>query len=41
VAALWTAGASFAPGADADAPDLRRRWQAAVAAVRGFARETQ
>ena len=41
VAALWTAGSGFAPAAAADAGKLRRRWQAAVSAVRGFARETQ
>jgi glycerol kinase len=41
VAALWTAGAGFAPAAEAGAHELRRRWQAAVTAVRGFARETQ
>jgi glycerol kinase len=41
VAALWTAGASFAPVVETDADELRRRWKAAVTAVRGFARETQ
>ena len=41
VAGLWTAGATFAPVQEAGAGDLRRRWQAAVNAVRGFARETQ
>ncbi len=41
VAALWSAGATFSPDADADTGDRRRRWSAAVAAVRGFARETQ
>ncbi len=41
VAGLWTAGATFDPGQAAGAGDLRRRWQAAVDAVRGFARETQ
>jgi glycerol kinase len=41
VAALWTAGAGFTPAVEADADGLRRRWKAAVAAVRGFARETQ
>jgi len=41
VAALWTAGAEFAPTVEADADGLRRRWKAAVDAVRGFARETQ
>jgi glycerol kinase len=41
VAALWSAGASFVPGAGAAPPEARRRWQAAVSAVRGFARETQ
>ena len=41
VASLWTAGASFAPAPEADAGELRRRWQAAVSAVRGFAREAQ
>jgi len=41
VAGLWSAGATFAPAVDADTGDLRRRWSAAVAAVRGFARETQ
>ena len=40
VAALWTAGTSFTPVEEAGAGDLRRRWQAAVNAVRGFARET-
>jgi glycerol kinase len=41
VAALWSAGATFTPGEDAGIGDIRRRWQAAVGAVRGFARETQ
>jgi glycerol kinase len=41
VAALWTAGAGFTPAAEADADERRRRWKAAVTAVRGFARETQ
>jgi glycerol kinase len=41
VAALWTAGATFAPAARADADDARRRWNAAVKAVRTFARETR
>jgi len=41
VAGLWTAGASFTPVQEAGAGELRRRWQAAVNAVRGFARETQ
>jgi glycerol kinase len=41
VASLWTAGTSFAPAAETGAPELRRRWKAAVDAVRGFARETQ
>ncbi len=41
VAALWTAGAGFAPAVETGADDLRRRWKAAVTAVRGFARETQ
>ena len=41
VAALWTAGATFMPTTQAGAGELRRRWQAAVGAVRGFARETQ
>jgi glycerol kinase len=41
VAALWSAGVSFEPAAETGAPELRRRWQAAVTAVRGFARETQ
>ena len=41
VAGLWTAGATFAPAEEAGAGELRRRWQAAVNAVRGFARETQ
>jgi glycerol kinase len=41
VAGLWTAGATFAPVRQAGAGELRRRWQAAVSAVRGFARETQ
>jgi glycerol kinase len=40
VAGLWTAGAGFEPSTGAAAADLRGRWQAAVAAVRGFARET-
>jgi glycerol kinase len=41
VAALWTAGAGFTPAVEADADERRRRWKAAVTAVRGFARETQ
>ena len=41
VAGLWTAGATFAPAEEAGSGDLRRRWRAAVNAVRGFARETQ
>ena len=41
VAALWTAGTSFAPAAETEAPELRRRWQAAIGAVRAFAREAQ
>ncbi len=41
VASLWSAGATFRPTPESDTDDLRRRWSAAVAAVRGFARETQ
>ena len=41
LAAQWTAGASFVPGVGVDAEESRRRWRAAVNAVRGFARETQ
>ncbi|HMK93121.1 MAG TPA: glycerol kinase GlpK, partial [Thermoleophilia bacterium] len=41
VAALWTAGARFAPAVESDVSELRRRWSAAVGAVRGFARDTQ
>jgi glycerol kinase len=41
VAGLWSAGATFAPAQQAGADELRRRWKAAVNAVRGFARETQ
>ncbi len=41
VAGLWTAGATFTPATRAGAGELRRRWRAAVGAVRGFARETQ
>ena len=41
LAAQWTAGASFVPGVGVDAGESRRRWRAAVNAVRGFARETQ
>ncbi len=37
----WSAGATFSPAERTDADRLRRRWSAAVAAVRGFARETQ
>jgi glycerol kinase len=40
VAGLWTAGAGFAPATGTAGADLHRRWQAAVGAVRGFARET-
>ena len=38
---LWSAGATFSPAPEAGTGDLRRRWQAAVDAVRGFARELQ
>ncbi len=41
VASLWSAGASFTPTPGSDTSDLRRRWSAAVAAVKEFARETQ
>ncbi len=41
VAALWTAGDSFAPSPGADRDELVRAWRSAVAAVRSFARETQ
>jgi glycerol kinase len=40
-AGIWSAGATFAPAAETSAGDLRRRWLAAVQAVRGFARETR
>ncbi len=40
LAAQWRAGAVFEPVAEAGIEDARRRWRAAVGAVRGFARET-
>jgi glycerol kinase len=40
-AAMWSAGATFAPAAETGSDDLRRRWRAAVKAIRGFARETR
>jgi glycerol kinase len=41
LAGQWRAGGTFAPAAGPDADESRRRWRAAVAAVRGFARELQ
>jgi glycerol kinase len=41
VAGLWSAGATFAPAEGTASDDPRRRWRAAVEAVRAFARETR
>jgi glycerol kinase len=41
VAALWAAAETFEPEPDVDRDALARRWRAAVAAVRGFARDTR
>lgn len=40
-AALWSEGATFTPAATVADIDRRRRWRAAVAAVRGFSAETR
>ncbi len=41
VAGQWSAGRTFEPAPGVDRETLGRRWRAAVAAVREFARETQ